>query len=50
MPFVISRILIDVKRVKFNDSFNEKGFMGKISNIFGYIFNGLFVNKCELET
>lgn len=36
--FVISRILIDVKRVKFNDSFNEKGFMCKISNIFAYIF------------
>lgn len=36
--FVISRVIIDVKKIKFNDSFNEKGIVSKISNVFANIF------------
>ncbi|MCI5745770.1 MAG: hypothetical protein MR270_05755 [Erysipelotrichaceae bacterium] len=36
--FVISRVIIDVKKIKFSDSFNEKGVISKISNVFANIF------------
>ena len=36
--FVISRVIIDVKKIKFNDSFSEKGVISKISNVFANIF------------
>ncbi len=37
--FVISRILIAVKKIKFNDSFNENGIVSKILNGLGEVFS-----------
>lgn len=41
VPFVIlavSRIIIDVKKIKLKDSFNEKGIVSKIANVFANVF------------
>lgn len=35
---VISRIIIDVKKIKLKDSFNEKGIVSKIANVFADVF------------
>ncbi len=35
---VVSRIIIDVKKIKLKDSFDEKGIVSKISNAFANIF------------
>lgn len=38
--------MMDLKKKKHSASSSTKSHL----NIFGYIFNGLFVNKCKLET
>lgn len=41
IPFIIlavSRIIIDVKKIKLKDSFSEKGIISKISNVFANVF------------
>ena len=34
----VSRIIIDVKKIKLKDSFNEKGIISKIANVFANVF------------